>query len=197
MALHFGLNRKTVLAAGVTALLMCASSLNMEVWGQRTMRGESFISAEVHDTFQPPYGRGADLSYGQYLLGSYWKAGIFATGYTLTLDDGTPMEYIHAGAYGEWMYRLTGTRSRALNLYGGGGVFLGYEAEDPRGLLGEWEKPDMTGGSFLYGIRPSLEAELFITRRIAVIISGSAPINFTSAHGWLHCQAGAGLRINL
>lgn len=183
--------------AGVTALLMCAGPFTAEVWGQRTMRGESFVSAGVHTPFMSPYGWGASLSYGQYLLGAYWNAGLTATGYTFTRGDGLPSEYVHAGAFGEWMYRLAGTRSRALSVYAGGGAFIGYEAEDPWQRLSEWECPGFPDGSFLYGLWPAVELEIFPMRRLALVFTGRAPVNFTSPHGWLHLQAGAGIRLNL
>lgn len=187
--------RKTTLV-GVTVLLLCVVP-NLEATAQRTMHGESLLSAEVHYPFSKPYWLGADLSYGQYLLTSYWKAGVSATEYSHQIDEKTPMGYLHVAAYGEWMYRLVGTRSRFFNMYGGGGAFLGYEGVDAFGLLPSEVKSDFGSGYFLYGVSVSLELEVFFSRRVALVLGGRLPLNFSSQFGWFHSQVGAGLRVNI
>jgi len=191
----FGFWKKTTLV-GVTALIMCVAS-GKEAHAQRTMRGESLLTAGTHYPFSSPYWLGADLSYGQYLLSSYWKAGISATEYSHHPDSGADIGYLHAAAYGEWMYRIAGTRNRAFNLYGGGGVFLGYEAIDAFSLLPEEMKEDYPKGAFLYGVNASFEMEIFFSKKVALVIGGRLPMNFSSQFGWFHYQVGAGLRFNL
>ena len=187
--------RKTTLV-GVTVLILCAGT-GMEARAQRTMRGESLISAGAHYPFSAPYWMGADLSYGQYLLSSYWKAGVCATEYSTPLDEEVSMGYLHAAAYGEWMYRLVGTRNRCLSLYGGGGAFLGYEAIDAWDLLPAERKEEYASGYFLYGLSVSLEIEIFFCRSVAVTIGGRLPMNFSSQFGFFHSQVGVGLRVNI
>ena len=189
--------RKTALA-GVTALMLCVvPSCWMEVWAQRTMRGESFLGADALwcAGTQSPVG-GAQIHYGQYLLSSCWKAGVSAMQLTGTDSDGYSVPYAHVAAYGEWMYRLAGTRNRMLNLYGGGGVFLGYEAYGPWDEQWSLSGGQGSDGAFLYGLQAGLEAEFFFTRKLALVISGKVPVNFSSPYGWLHATAGAGLRMN-
>lgn len=191
------LRSKTAKAA-VTALLLCvAPTFTLEVRAQRTMRGENLIEANAVSSPQFPAVSGAQVHYGRYMLGSYWKAGLSGVHYGPAGDEyGVTGGSLHLVAEGEWMYRLLGTRNRQFNLYGGGGIFLGCER------TGGWQ--DLTGDSleaedmyfFLYGIQPSLEAELFITRKIALVLSGSAPINFSSQQGHLHLSASAGVRVN-
>jgi len=191
----FGFWQKTTLV-GVTALILCVAS-GKEAHAQRTMRGESMITAGTHYPFSSPYWLGADLSYGQYLLSSCWKAGVSATEYSHPLDGDMNMGYLHAVAYGEWMYRFVGTRNRAFNLYGGGGVFIGYEAVDAFSLLPEEMKEDYRKGTFLYGMNVSLEMEIFFSRRVGLVLNGRLPLNFSSQFGWFHSQVGAGIRFNL
>lgn len=186
--------KKTTLV-GVTALLLCVAN-GMEARAQRTMRGESLISIESHYPFSNPYWMGVDISYGQYLLNSYWKAGVTGTEYSHQITEKIPMGYMHIAAYGEWMYRLVGTRNRALNLYGGAGAFLGYEAIDTWGLLPDTVKTDYASGYFLYGVNLSLELEIFFSRRAAFLLCGGLPINFSSQFKKVHTHAGAGLRFN-
>ena len=187
--------KKTTVMGFVVALLFVASG--MEARAQRTMRGESLVSVGVHYPFSSPYWMGVDFSYGQYMLKSYWKAGVCATQYTHHISEEVPMCYLHAVAYGEWMYRLVGTRNRALGVYAGGGPFLGYEASDPKKLVADFYKDGIAEGSFLYGVNVSLEMEIFLSRRVAIILDGRLPMNFSSSLGWFHYQAGAGLRLNL
>lgn len=170
---------------------------DLEASAQRTMRGETLLSAEVHHPFSKPYGLGADLTYGEYLLDSYWKAGASVTEYAHPLSDEQPLEYLHAAAYGEWMYRLAGTRNRCFCMYGGGGAFLGYEGVDVFSLLPADEKENFGSGYFLYGVSLSLEMEVFFSKRVAFILGGKLPLNFSSPFGWFHYQAGAGLRLNI
>ena len=183
-------------ALGLAILLMLSAS-GMEARAQRTMKGESLVSAGVHYPFSNPYWMGVDFSYGQYLLGSYWKAGVCATEYTYQLAEDIPMGYLHAAAFGDWMYRFIGTRNRIVSLYGGPGFFLGYEMPDAWGLIPDSYKGDYSKGYFLYGIRLSLEMEVFLSKRVALTLGGSLPINFSSPFGKFHCQAGAGIRINI
>lgn len=186
---------KTTLV-GVTALMMCVAN-GMEARAQRTMRGESLISLEAHYPFTSPYGLGGDLSYGQYLLTSFWKAGISVTEYTASPTDYLSLGYLHATAYGQWMYRLAGTRNRVLSLYAGGGVFLGYETVLSWNDLPDTFTSEHTSGQFLYGLVPSIEMEIFFSRKAALFLGASLPINFSSQFGHLHYQTGAGIRINM
>ena len=187
--------RKTTIV-GVTAMILCAVS-GKEAHAQRTMRGESLVTTEVHYPFSSPYWLGADISYGQYLLSSYWKAGVFATQHTATFKDDTQMGYLHACAYGDWMYRLAGTRNRVFNLYTGAGAFIGYEAVDPKNLVDQQYKEDFGSGRFLYGVQLSVEMEVFFSRRVSLVLNAKTPFCISTAFGWFHYQVGAGLRVNI
>jgi len=187
--------RKTTIV-GVTALMMCVAN-GMEARAQRTMRGESLLSIEAHYPFTSPYGIGGEISYGQYLLSSLWKAGICVTEYTASPTDYLSLGYLHANAYGQWMYRIAATRSRVLNLYAGGGVFLGYESVMSWNDLPESFTQDHSSGKFLYGVFPSLEMEIFFSKKVALFLGASLPINFSSQFRHLNYQTGAGIRINM
>lgn len=189
--------KKTTLV-GVTALMLCAVN-GMEARAQRTMRGESLLTIDGSYPFSVPNGWGVGLSYGQYLLLSYWTAGMSVTNHSALYTDGQVLPYLHAYAYGDWMYRLLGTRNRAFCLYGGAGAFLGYEAVDPKGKVPKEYKTaaDFKDGRFLYGVRISLEMEIFFCRKAAFVVGASAPLNFSSPYGWIHFQVGGGLRLNI
>lgn len=184
--------------AAVTALILCvAPTFTLEVRAQRTMRGENLIEARAVSSPQFPAVSGAEISYGRYLLGSYWKAGLSGVHYG-PLDEWSedPGGSMHLVAKGQWMYRLTGTRDRRLSLYGGGGVFLGCESAGGWRDIGREPFEEEGQYFFLYGIQAGIEAELFLTRKAALVLSGSAPINFSSQYGNLHCCAEAGVRFN-
>lgn len=188
--------RKTTLV-GVTALLLCVAP-GVEASAQRTMRGENLISIEGSYPFSQPDGWGADISYGRYLLSSYWDAGVSLTNYAAEFTDGQSLPYLHVCARGDWMYRLAGTRNRVFNLYGGAGAFLGYEAVDPKGIVPEqYKEENFVSGRFLYGVQVSLEVEIFFSRRVALVLGARTPMNFSSPYGWFHYQVRGGLRINI
>jgi hypothetical protein len=84
-----------------------------------------------------------------------------------------------------------------LNLYAGGNAFIGYEVYDPWDRLPANINTGLGTGAFIYGVRPRLEAEVFITKRLAIVISGSAPLTFGSVSSWLRGDAGVGLRVNI
>lgn len=193
----FTLLRSKTAKAGVTALLLCAAqAFTMEVHAQRTMRGEDMIEARAVGGAADRFLSGGEISYGQYLLKSYWKAGISGIQYPVKSDGFSQDSSVHIVAQGQWMYRLAGTRNRQLNLYGGGGVFLGCEAMGRWADLFSEEFEEDNRYSFLYGIRADLEAEFFLTRRTALVLGGSVPVNFSSGNGNIRWNAGAGVRIN-
>ena len=184
-------------AALCLSILLLSAVAVTEARAQRTMRGESLVTAGVHYPFSNPYWMGVDLSYGRYLLGSFWRAGAVVTEYTHMLAPEIPMSYVHAAAYGDWVYRLWGTRSRVFSVYTGAGVFLGYEAADPWSLIPDSYKEGVPQGTFLYGVRFSLEMEIFLSRRVAVVLGGKVPLNFSSGFGYFHYDVGAGVRLNI
>lgn len=107
------------------------------------------------------------------------------------------MDMLTVRVEGGYMHRIAATRSRSFNLYTGGSAFIGYEIYDPVRRLPSNINTGLGEGAFVYGIRPSVEAEVFLTRTLAIIISGSAPLTFSSLSGWLRVNAGAGLRLNI
>lgn len=191
--------RSKTAKAAVTALILCvAPTFTLEVRAQRTMRGENLIEARAVSSPQFPAVSGAEVSYGRYMLSSYWKAGLSGVHYGPLGDEwsGDTGGSLHLVAQGQWMYRLIGTRDRRLSLYGGGGVFLGCESPGGWQNLGREALEEEERYFFLYGLQAALEAELFLTRKIALTLSGNIPVNFSSQYRHLHCCATAGIRVN-
>lgn len=178
-------------------LIFTLSSLVLSA--QRTMKGQFELSAEGYYTFS---SGGCDISFGQYLINSYWDCGISTSNRKKLVNDGYEdyrMDFSHLVAYGDFMYRLVGTRNRSVSLYGGGGVFLGYEAYDTFGKLPDTvnlEDVGMDKGSFLYGIHAKLEMEAFIAPRVALLVFGRIPWNFSSPCRKFCYEIGGGLRYN-
>ena len=195
--------------AGVTALMLCVGMCWSTVGlAQRTMRGESLLSMEAALAAGAQHLPCAEISYGRYLLGSCWKAGITGMQYSKETGGGDPTPYAHIAAFGDWTYRLAATRDRRLDLYAGAGVFLGYEAIDPwkpketdadAGISTDagMDAEGPADGSFLYGVRLRMETEVFFCKRAALVLSGTLPVNFTSSFGWIHPCLSAGIRINI
>ena len=161
---------------------------------QRTMRGQYAVSADALWSGTVP---GGSLAFGQYLQSSLWEAGLSCRSFARSLSTGDTLRYLDVCAEGRWSYRLLSLRSRALSLYGGGGVFMGYEWYDPFGKVPDDIDTGLGDGVFLYGVSASLDAEVFVLRRLALVVGASAPVNFSSSLGHFRWEVSAGLRLNL
>lgn len=159
---------------------------------QRTANGQGMIS------LSGSFPLGGSLSYGGYLNSSFWEAGAMGLFRSHDLSEGNPMDYAQAFAFGDWMYRLVATRNRVLNLYIGGGAFIGYEFNDPWKKLPEDVRGTLSSsGTFLYGILGKLQLQLFLSRSLSILLSAEAPVNFTSPITWIQPCGSLGLRLDL
>ncbi len=188
----------TLLAVLLTALL----SRPTGAAAQRTMRGQWYAGAKATCTLSPDAGShpGVGIECGCYTMTARWAAAFMAIP-----SDGESWGSITAG--GTLLYRAASTRSRALSLYFGGGAFLGFDYDDPSAAAGEILSD--TGGltvpdgdstvqhaAFTYGLEPAVEAELFLVRKAALVVSLSVPVRIASRQETLSVRASAGLRIN-
>jgi hypothetical protein len=140
---------------------------------------------------------GGGIEYAQYLIGGYWFVGAQAASHMINTSGSYAMRYIDMLTCGGYMHRLLGTRSRRLNLYCGGGAFLGYEFYDPMGELPSSISTGLAAGSFLYGICARAEAEFFISGRLAITAGFCAPLHFPSPVSIFRPDARIGLRYNI
>lgn len=166
------------------------------VFAQRTAKGQYFISADALYTTTHGIAVGGSVEMGQYLLNSYWDAGVTVANRTSPLSTGDRMEYCDYIIHGDFMYRLVGTRDRRISLYGGGGLFLGYEAYDQLGRLPENIDTGLGSGAFFYGIRPQLLSEFYLAQSIALILRARVPLNWCAPHGWINYEVGLGVRVS-
>ncbi len=95
--------------------------------------------------------------------------------------NGEYFDHAHFVAYGDWMYRLVGTYDRCLNLYLGGGAFLGCNAYElfhsiPEGVEDQYPKAE-----FIYGLKPSVELEIFFCPKVAFTLGANFPFTFSSS----------------
>ena len=144
---------------------------------------------------------GASVSAGaffsQYTLNGFWEAGIVGNDYTLPMSVGGCLRYNHLAAAGGYQFRLVANRSRSVNLYGGGGVFIGAELVDPMRQLPDYFSLSIPSESFLYGIYAKTEVEFCIGRRFAITVeagSGLTPSNKLRLFGFI---AGLGFKLIL
>lgn len=161
--------------------------------GQRTMSSQGFVGGDFIWSSRPC----GQLRCGQYLSSSLWEVTLGARSYSKGLSTGDTLQYTDIVASGSWSYRLACTRSRAVNLYGGAGIFAGYELYDPARRLPSTLDLGFGKGAFIYGIQAGLHAELFFARRCAFVLGGSIPVCFGSHADWFRWEATAGIRFNL
>lgn len=176
-------------------IIVSAILISYNVMAQRTMPGEKMVGISAGYNFE---GTGVSATFGGYTKSGYWQTGLSGDMYNKPLSAGNDrLEYCHIAASGYYMAALARTRSRSFNLYGGGGIFMGYEAVDPFRRLPKSIETNLKNGYFLYGLFAGLESEIFLTRRVALTVTGHFPLNFSSKLDRLHCQAKVGVRIML
>ena len=109
-----------------TAAILMAASINAQA--QRTMKEQSVIGAK---TSFNGMSAGASIDYSQYTLNGFWYVGVSGNDYYALYTSNDWLRYDHICGYGGYLFRLVGTRSRSINLYGGGEVIVGLELIDP------------------------------------------------------------------
>ena len=50
---------------------------------------------------------------------------------------------------------------------------------------------------FLYGVYAKTLLEVFLAPRFAILVQGAVPVNFSSVTGYVHWQAGLGIKFML
>ena len=181
-----------LLAVVLTAFCFCQMG-----YAQRTMRDQNLLTVSMQTPCTGIRDFGASVSYGRYLLDAYWKTSVSVVPRGLQLSTGDRMDLMALRVGADYMYRIASVRSRAFSLYGGGGVFIGYELYDPFSRLPSNIHTGLTDGAFIYGVNANLEAEIFIARKIALIAGCTVPMTFGSVTRWLRVNAITGIRFNL
>lgn len=164
---------------------------------QRTMRYQNALTVQLSVPYAENPDIGGAISYGQYTLNGYWTAGILSVGRRQPEGKYNLMQTQTLRLYGQYMYRLISNRKRSINLYSGGGPFIGYEFYDPFKRLPAHIQKSTADNAFIYGINGSIEAEIFIMRKLAIVLSANMPLTFGSESAWFRGNTTAGLRINL
>lgn len=174
---------------------------------QRTSRGQFLLNASYVNGLYPQralYTLGGELGMGRYLSNAYWEAGVRYNPTTRMMTVGS------IAAYGGYMFRIAGTRTRSFNFYGGGRGFLGVDYTTGAAPIddiviggqsssGTASSTEDTGGKtgFLVGIDPRVEIEWFFVKKIALIASVSVPVKFITQQQVVAVRASAGIRFNL
>lgn len=140
---------------------------------------------------------GTEAIYAKYTLNGYWNSGISFNDYSTILDSGDKYQYEHISAKGGYMFRIVGTSKRNVNMYGGGGAFIGCELMDPFEKLPFYIETNTNDFRFLYGIYGEVNLEIFLAEKTALTVNISLPINFSSVFDAIHYQTGLGCRILL
>lgn len=172
-------------------------SSSQVVSAQRTMKGQLHIDAKASLSADPRMPAGGELSFGSYLLNSYITGWINVTPDYITLPTGHQLGYIPINIGADYMYRVAATRARSINLYVGGGVFLGWELYDPFKKVPPYIDTGFGKGNFIYGVAPALETEFFITRTVALTLGARMPVSISSKTEILKLHLKAGFRVNI
>lgn len=181
----------------IIVFILIASSVLCR--GQRTMSKQIFASI---DGFYNGSLTGGDIEIGRYTINAFWFGSLSLSPYSveLNLDDGNALGktlYLQSLIYGGYQYRVISSRKRNANLYLGGAIFAGLETFDPFSQLSANIDTGFNKHTFIYGLSPILSFELFVSKVVALSISGKMPINFSSKITAWHYNVGAGVKIML
>ena len=184
------------LSTSILCLFLCTD----KALAQRTSNGSLFIGVcQTVPAYVIPSG-GLELHLGQYLLSSYWKASIGAIDWMQKTDtEGIVFDHLHLMAEGSYMQRVACNYPRSFNLYAGSSAFIGYNMYEVLAPLPDEFSSGLPDGEFIYGLKPSIEIEWFLSARAALLLGIHAPITFSSSLStdmW-HASASFGVRINL
>ena len=167
------------------------------VSAQRTMKGQLHIGAHASLSADPRVPAGGELSFGSYLLDSYITGWINVTQDYITLPTSHQLGYIPINVGADYMYRVAATRSRSINLYVGGGIFLGWELYDPFKRLPTYIDTGFGKGTFIYGLAPAVASEFFIARTVALSLEARMPVSISSKTEILKLHLKAGIKVNI
>ena len=184
-------------ATTLSAAVIMALCTSHEAHAQRTMRDQNLLTVQMQTPCTGARYFGGNLSWGRYMLDAYWRTSASVVPRGVGLSTGHTMDVVSIRAGGSYMHRIASVRSRAFSLYGGGGAFIGYELYDPASRLPANISTGLGDGAFIYGIDPGIEAEVFISRRVALTAGCTMPMTFGSVSRWLRINATAGIRINI
>ncbi len=137
---------------------------------------------------------GAGALYSRYLSSGYWETGVIANRHLAPTTASVDIEYYRVTVCGGYMQRIAANRRRSFNLYLGGGMFLGVESRDPFSIIPENIEISLAPNAFTFGVYPNLLAEIFISKGVAITLSGSLPIIFSSAFGVINYNTALGLK---
>lgn len=194
---------KTLITA--VAILFLAST---GASAQRTAEGAFFL--DLNGSYVPVNGFGGNLGFGRYTMIGFWetRANALFMNYFIDAEAAKCNHYMVQGGY---LFRLAASRSRVLNLYGGGGAFIGaatFNTTDAGwSKLSQLAKKDWYSQqtSFLYGAYAKVDFEVFFTDTLAFDLAVKAPFGFYPKNefealqkitGFVRCEVSAGLRIN-
>lgn len=184
-------------------LLACLFLSSFNCFAQRTSNNSVHIGLSQQISCSKTPSGGLDLNAGMYLLHSYWKAGLSATNYDVIAEgdfvNGERFDHSHFVAYGDWMYRVVGTYSRNLNLYIGGGLFMGANVYELFKQLPEDATRSFPKSEFIYGLKPSVELEVFFCKKVAFTLGANFPFTFSSSLSTdiAHIVGSLGIRVNI
>ena len=117
------MGKKFLLLFSISVFILCTPT-----YAQRTAYGERMLSLKGAWTIS---SLGEELQYGQYLMNGFWFGGLNLS--NRQEKDEPTSERVHFPRLqlnGGYMFRLFGSRTRAINIYGGGDAFIGVEMFD-------------------------------------------------------------------
>lgn len=183
----------------IAVILVSLLAASFTAAAQRTAYGEYFAGGGL---LTSSTSLGMEVSFGSYLLDGYWAGGISAVNRAVREErSGEVVSLPHAELFGQLMWAPYRNRSRSLNTYVGGDIFVGWELLDPFKEIPSYIRRSILNAGydkrrFIYGIAFRAEMEYFVTDLLAVVPVLRVPAAFRSQTRVLSWEAGVGVRFN-
>lgn len=170
-------------------ILLAVLASGLTAGAQRTAYKQPFLDAKVTSDFTLV---GGDISFGMYDRHFYWSAGAIMDNFLVPFNDNAKGPVTRLTPYGAFMYRLLRTNNRAVNLYGGGDVFIGAEFVD----LFQRHDNITRATRFIYGGALRIEGEFFVSMQLAILVPVRLSITGNSSTNMVWPTVGLGARYN-
>lgn len=185
---------KKVLILFVSIALSAVSAV-----AQRTAYGEYLASGSILLTNT---SLGAEASFGSYLMDGYWSAGVnVANRAAIEEISREVVSFPRVEIFGALLWAPYRTRSRSVNTYIGGDIFVGWELMDPlkstpSHIIKSLKNAGYSSARFIYGGAIRAEVEWFVSDQFALTAILRTPAAFRSKLKTFNWEAGIGIRQN-
>lgn len=168
--------------------------LSQYSFGQRTSSSTFFTELGLNYN----YNLGSiNVDFGQYGQIGYWDVMLRSSDQKYLFSTGSELKRYLTTLSGGYNFRLVSTISRSISLYAGVAGIIGIDSRQDRRIFYGGNQSEYAGRSFVFGLKPKLTAEFFLTDFLALTLNADIPILFgVKVGGMFNYHTGFGIRYN-